>query len=418
MFRRIKGLILASVFLTAVPAAAAEEQWKYSKPIQTPETGNYVSLFLDEEVYAGANEDLSDLRIRNEKGKDIAYYVNSGYMDISEEETVYSSESTGSMEEDGSIFYDFKLLPLEENTDISGEIIQVDLPEPPFLYKVTLFGSYDGSKWEPAAEDILYDTGDAVKDTIELGEPEKYRYYRLQVKGSSKDKPFDGLTLLHSEKTESFKQFLKQKKPEYSIQQQDSETIITVRNPQKLKAASIYVKADGSFKRLADVTDKSGAWFLKGEELYSADFKETSIQKTTLQFNEPVASEEILIVIENGDSPPLNIEEVTMDYYMDQLVFDKSGSKSVSLYYGSPEAQAPQYDLEEFKSFIEKEKPVQASLGPVKNQPEPEKEAAPAQEKQENTEWYQSQWTFNIIIGLVSILLIVFILQKMNRTGQ
>ncbi|WP_338779055.1 DUF3999 family protein [Metabacillus sp. FJAT-52054] len=420
MFRLNKPMILlaAALFISSSPPSVKAESnlinWKFAKNIEIQKEGNYQSLFLDEEVYSGAREDLGDVRIINEKGQTVPYYLKNGYGSSSEQETVYSSEALPGREENGNTLYDFKIIQEEKNTDILGETLKADLPDQPFLKKVEVLGSYDGLKWEPVKEDTLYNTGEVKNDTIDLGMAMKFSYYRIKVIGNTEKIVLPGLSLIHSETTESFKEFSEKKTPEFTAVEKGKQTIVTIENKQRLKTAKVSLKAEGNFRRTVEIEDGSGSPIsLSGEaELYSANFKNTRIQNTGLTFQVPSAAEKIVIKISNEDNAPLGIKEITQEYAIDQIVFEKSSGGTYQLLYGNEEAEIPQYDIEEFQRFIEKETVSEAVLGSALQRPKA------AEPKEKKVYWFQTEWVFNIIIGLTSILLIVFILQKMTNVKK
>ncbi|AZB41031.1 DUF3999 family protein [Bacillus sp. FJAT-42376] len=413
-----KSILLAAAFLlgSSPPSALAEKDtWKFAKNIEIQNEGKYQSLFLDEEVYSGAREDLGDVRIVNEKGQTVPYYMKNGYGNVSEQETVYSSEPLPGREENGNTLYDFKMIQDEKNTDIVGETLKADLPDQPFLKKTQVLGSYDGLKWEPVTEDTLYNTGEVKKDTIDLGMAMKYTYYRVKILDNAEKINLPGLSLIHSETRESFKEFSKQKTPEFTAAEKGKQTVITIENKQRLKIAKVSVNAAGNFRRTVEIEEGSGLPVsLSGEaELYRADFKDTRILNTDLTFQSPSSAGKITITISNEDNAPLDLQGITITYLVDELVFEKKSAGPYQLLYGSKNAQIPQYDIEEFRSFIEKESVSEATLGSSIKRPQ---KAAPKEEKQ--VQWFQTEWVFNTIIALISVLLIVFILQKMTKVKK
>lgn len=58
--------------------ATNRNQWWYSKPVELQGNGKYHTLFLDEDVYRGAKEDLGDLRVIDDKGLFVPFYIDSG----------------------------------------------------------------------------------------------------------------------------------------------------------------------------------------------------------------------------------------------------------------------------------------------------------------------------------------------------
>src|SRR5690554_806021 len=90
------AIAAAAVFMWLPPFALLTEaksaEWAFSKTIQAEDIAEYRSVLLDEDVYAQALEGLIDLRIIDDEGQFIPYYIEAGTTDSKEKETVYSSE--------------------------------------------------------------------------------------------------------------------------------------------------------------------------------------------------------------------------------------------------------------------------------------------------------------------------------------
>ncbi len=54
----------------------------------------------------------------------------------------------------------------------------------------------------------------------------------------------------------------------------------------------------------------------------------------------------VFLEIENGDNPPLKLDDIRMWWQTSRLVFKTKPSESLALYYGNPEVNPPRYDLD------------------------------------------------------------------------
>lgn len=388
-----------------------QKEWQFSKPIEIKESSKYLALILDEDVYAGAAENLDDLRIVNSKGQFVPFYIDSGYRESLEKNTVYSSTLVNLAKKDNSTLVDFQITPMKENTDILGNILSFDLPKEAFLKHVEVYGSYDGNQWELLKKDDLFRTDRLEKNTIELGAQHKFSYYRLNVLNNVENLIFSQLRLIHNIREINWNEFKKTGTPTYEIKQEDKQTSITIQNEHRLKIKNIMLDVTGNFTRSYSAYDLNGKEIqIDGKkELYRLDFKDVQIANTKISGLNPIAKPSFTIKINNQDNPSLNIKGLTTEYFVDKLVFEDQGTGPYQLLYGR-NVNKPQYDIVNFKSHIQKENvgvgklgaQVIASPGALVESPTPS--------------WFQTKTWFNVVIIAVSLVLVLFIVTKMYRT--
>ena len=82
----------------------------------------------------------------------------------------------------------------------------------------------------------------------------------------------------------------------------------------------------------------------------------------------PRATQQIKVSIENGDDPPLPIQQVQPLSVERRMYFDPKEKSSLQLYYGDPKLDAPSYDYAKF--FQQAPDPVLAQLGIAEANPE------------------------------------------------
>ncbi|MDF2651037.1 MAG: hypothetical protein K0Q73_6842 [Paenibacillus sp.] len=410
----IASIISLVCLLTGMTVLGAEEghkEWRFSKPIDVQTSSRYHALFLDEDVYAGANVNLSDLRIVDNKGKFVPYYIDSGYGESMEQSTVYSSDLVTSVKKDNDTLIDFRIKPKLEDTDIQGNTLLIGLPKEAFLKHTEIYGSYDGNQWELLAKEDLFRTDQFEKNTIELGAERKFNYYRLVVLNNVENLAFPQMQLLHNMRAIKWNEYKKMRTPAYVIKEEAKQTNITIPNEQRLKIKKVLIDVGGSFIRPYAVYDPNGnAIQVDGKkELYRVDFKDVQIANTTITASAPIAEPQLTLKINNSDNPPLKITGITIEYFVDKLVFEDQGNGPYQLLYGNSKAGKPQYDIVNFKSHIQKEGVILGKLGAQAVSPE----AAP---QSPAPWWFQSKTWFNIVIIVVALGLILFLTKKLNRT--
>jgi hypothetical protein len=66
----------------------------------------------------------------------------------------------------------------------------------------------------------------------------------------------------------------------------------------------------------------------------------------TLLLQRRPKGQELILEIENGDNPPLDLREPTATYAATRILFSAQPTTNIFLYYGNEKAAAPKYDLE------------------------------------------------------------------------
>lgn len=391
-------------------------RWRFSRAITAAQPADYYELYLDEAVYRSAADDLRDLRVKDNAGADVPYYLERGVESVEERSTAYTSELVHEAVKGQDTLLDYQIQPLAEHVDIQGNKLVFELPAESFLKHVEVWGGYDGVAWERLAQGELYATGGLSADSIVLERSYKFSYYRLVVKNNAEGLKFPGLTLLDSGREERMTPFLRQKPAEAEVTQNGNRTEIVIGNKDRLRIAKVTLGSSGSFLRRFELYDADGNKLpVAGSgELYRLDFKNTRIARTEIQPLTPASTAELRIVIYNLDDAPIPVSGLSMEYLVDRLVFAGSaqGDKGpYSLIYGNGRAAAPQYDIVNFKDRIDGGQPAAAALGPETAIP-----SETVQADQDGGRWFQEPWLFNLMMLAVSLLLVLIVARRLGRT--
>lgn len=405
----ISSLVYMLPVFTVIEAKDKSNDWHFSKSIDIPDNNKYQSFFLDEEVYAGADENLNDLRIVNSKGQFVPFYIENGYKESQEQNVVYSSTLVNTAKKDQNTILDFRITPIKENEDIQGDTLLIDLPNIDFLKHVEVYGSYDGNLWEYIKKNDLYRTDRLENKMINLGTVHKYSFYRVKVLDNVENLIFKQLHLVH--KTYDFKwnDYKKTSNPTFKIKEGSKMTDIAIQNKNRLKIKTIMLDVDNNFTRAYSVFDpKDNEIQVDGKnEIYHINFKNVQINDTTITAVTPITQPYFTIKINNEDNPPLDIKGIKVEYFLDKIIFEDTGTGPYKLLYGNDHVEAPKYDIENFKQYIQREN---LALGKLKEQ----MIVSPIVDSQK-PRWFQTKIWFNGIIIAVSLVLIVFLTIKMSR---
>jgi hypothetical protein len=409
--RRFFSLTLLFMLLSASAAlaGAGPDGWLYYKDISSGGGERYKYFFLDHDVYRLARPDLADLRLTDAHGETVPYYLQRGYDVTQAADISYSTRQTDYFKKKHDTYIDFEVIPLHAGTDIAANKLIFSLPPGDLLKQVEVAGSHDGLAWEAVAAGQVWRVSGMEKNHLLLPAVKKYGYYRIRIPDDLDDTRLDLQAVLsHLETWQA--PYRRQTTPVYEIKKENRETHIIIRNPDRLRINVISLTVDDNFQRTYRVLADGSPVSPGGRgELYSLRFRDFQVNNTAAVFDRnPLANEAVTLVIEDKDNPPLTIQKVELEYLVDKLVFEDKGRGPYRLHLGNPEAQAPSYEIELFKGHVERE--TQGRLVPGTLVRRAATEPAP-----EPRDW---RLVFNIVIGLVSLLLVVFLARKASLPDE
>jgi hypothetical protein len=386
-------------------------EWRFAKPIELQGSGKYRAVFLDEAVYKAAQEDLDDLRIVDDRGQFVPFYRDGGYAEAKENQVMYKSDLIDTVRKNNDTLLDYRIIPLDTAKDIQGNALSLSLPAQPFLKHLEIYGGHDGNQWELLKKDYIYRTERLEKSTITLDSDYKFGYYRIKVLDNVDNLRFPQLQLINNTRETKRTEYTKIGSLPYEIKQDKGQTIIAIKNENRLHIAAVRLEAGGSFSRLYTVQDADGKETrVEGKpELYRMDFQNVQLQNTTIIAAAPFAKPQLNIKINNLDSPPLALTGVTIDYLLDKLVFEHQEGRGYQLLYGNEGASKPAYDIAGFRQLIEKEQPQLSALGAQVVSPNYGAAAS------SSSWWFQTKTWFNAVIVAVSVLLVIVVGMKLSR---
>ncbi len=394
-------------------AERSSSEWQFSKTILVQEEAEYRSIFLDEEVYAKAQDSLIDVRIIDDQQQFVPFYRDAGLSEEWGQETIYSSVSVAHAVIDQASVIDFRVNPIMDHLDIEGNVLTIAIPEQPFLKYIEVHGSYDGKQWEALKKDYLYRTDQLYKDTIVLDQVNKFVYYRLKILDNVEGLKFPEMELLHDQEQFNWTEYSKAIVPKFTIDHDNQQTIISIVNDDKLKVKKIVFQAEGNFLRSYSLDGPNGTPIqVSGDrELFNLAFEAVQLTNTEIELKRAEALSQFTIKINNGDNKPLAIKNLTVEYNVDKLIFEDNGSSSYQLIYGNPNAKKPTYDIEQFKHLID-EKLIQLNeLAQELNNPD-------AAKSEDQKSGFPIKYIFNGVIIGVSILLVIVLARKMGNPNK
>jgi hypothetical protein len=238
--------------------------------------------------------------------------------------------------------------------------IQLNFKQENFVWKVKLEGSQDQREWFTILENerIVSIHNDEVQLNYSIlnFKRAKYRYYRIQL--NSKEKPTLLNAVIQRRKVIHgvFNSFPVKKLEKYEQKQAKSSAVdIELESPARISKIRINVSDTFDYYRpitikyLADSFQTEKGWqysyrTLTSGILNSMGENEFNFKSTTVQ--------SLKIIVENHNNQPLNISEVNVSGYANEIVARFTKKANYFLAYGNEEATKPQYDIAVFSDKI------------------------------------------------------------------
>ena len=184
----------------------------------------------------------------------------------------------------------------------------------------------------------------------------------------------------------------------YEVEKNGKSTILKIKS-KFLPLKSIVLDVNDEFQR--NYTVRSG------DNFYTEGIISKVGEKSNLIINlENVPKlSEIIVEIQNGDNSPLKINEVTGNYVPDRIVFRATEGEDYKITFGDESLDKPEYDIAEFVDSIkERDEVLVGKLAKADGQ----KVSKP----RDYTVYY------NVFIGAVVVILIGFMLNKINKNKK
>lgn len=414
-------MLMVLATLAVVPVFSeveVDDLFSHEQGIVLPEgTHDYYSVELSGIHYRNAQVGLDDLRVRDSRGVYCPYVLNSSRNEETSELLSYETAAIGIVTEEIDnmpvVHHDFQVVDFSDEGEINTFILESGADN--FSCQVRIFARTAKSEWLPVATDTVYRLDDVEKMFVELDEVSLYQFWRITVDSPS---PFASLSLIPrlDRKRSETQGFLKEIVLDFEDgTEKAGRTILTVKNPDRLRLVSLTLETPVLFKRHVTLEKGhrgpgSGNTRLASKQLYRIPSGEDLVVDTTIEPDAPwIQNESIDIIIEDLDDEPLPVERITARYKTDYLVFKPSGHPPYVLVYGNETLETPVYDLAAYKDEVLAWNPPAATL------------AAPVIHAVPETRNENGKTLFTVIVIVSAILLfalsLLIFLKKPGERG-
>ena len=399
-------LALSWIATELSPAAAEEPEFRWSRSVEMPviEENALVAIPLDSALFAATQPDLADVRLRDDRDRNVAFVIRS--VPTTRRHTVrktWTAKRRGAkpLESGGlEIFLDV------DNDSPLPQGLRVISPLRNFEHQVRVDSSADGTHWEAGQPPtVIFDYSRFV-DVRNVNVPIKageHRHFRLVIDDVTAEQASQLLELtrrlrgpdeVHRDETttitrrpfrvdriEFYRDVVESRTSgvetvaykatdlQVSEDSKNKQTFVRFKTQREPLTSLTLVTDATNFSRAAHVQvpearEKADAWRTIAAATLSR-FSLNTIHQNDVSIEFPEQRQtQYRLVLENQDSPPLEIERVDLAGPAYELVFLGTPEQQLSLDYGSPEASAASYDTAAVRvSLAAGDVPKRAQLG-------------------------------------------------------
>lgn len=366
--------------------------YDYYKNINITGKEKYKEMYITEDIYSKAKNNLEDVRIIDESGTEIPYvteFENEQYNYA--EKIIAQGKIISVIDKENTTETIIKFTSENPLEDILGNKLEI-IPKKNFYFEYELLGSNNGKNWEFITSGELYKISEKENLTISFNNS-RYTYYKI-ITELDREKIFKG-AILKFNTIEKIKIKIKniKTKLEYTQKENGKDTLISIKS-ENLPLKKIIIFVEENFKRdyilsKNGINYKSGTIFKVGEK-----------ENLVIEFQNILREKELLLKIKNQDNKPLKILKISGEYTPEKIMFKAENNKKYRIIFGDNSSYKPNYDLSEFSSLIKKRDKV--TLGETL-------------EKKSPLITKDYSLYYNIFIGIIVLLLITFVIKKISK---
>ena len=369
----MKKLLLVS-FLLLFPLLCRADfdlgKWRYYKDIEEAGPGT-VRFDLDDQVYDKTNYDYGDLRVIDSENRETPFILSASqpsYIANTYAPTLLNSSFIAGV--NSSAILDFGENPPEVNR------LTINTGAENFQRNVSIYGSQTNGNWRTIKTDAyIFDFTDrrasfqSSNTTIDFPKS-VFRYLKIVI-DDSENAPVEIASVTANLKSK-LEAEAKERTPDWHVEENpNSQTTLVFID---LGAAGIP-----SNKAALDVTDKN---FNRSVTIFGSNDNETwrgldqdnifriqtaKFQGEKLELNYRETNDRYLkLVVQNYDDQPIEITGLKVYSINRRITYLADENHSYRLYYGSPKAKTPQYDLKSYIQYLDLDNARTAALSSFK----------------------------------------------------
>jgi hypothetical protein len=358
------GLLIAAFLYAESLRAMTSNEWRFSQAIDVRATG-LVRVNVPPETVNAARPDLADVRIADGAGREVPYLIDRPMP--RRESALRSQELLTALEPTAT--------RITLTTGTKSALKGVTFETPPgveFIKGVGVEGSHDGATWLQLATDkpIFRMAGGAANPRVSFSEG-VWEFLRLTIDDSrTAAVPFTGVLLQVAETNAPAEAF------PLTIKTRDESSGVTRLSvdlgAMHLTVASLGIETtDPLFVRPVTIAvpelsnDNISEQTLGTASVYRVDFNGKVESPVEIPIDRQIHGRELIVLIDNGDSPPLVINAVHGIRRVTNLLFFAREAGRYQLLSGNSLCDAPRYDLSELDEQLKNAEAIEDRAGPL-----------------------------------------------------
>jgi hypothetical protein len=338
------ALALATFIDVRTGSAVTPSDWRFQQRLDVP-GGGLVRVNLPPETLNAARPNLEDLRVVDTAGHEVPCLIDRAAprMELKLRPKEFHAEIGGATTR--------LIIATGANTPLHSVAVE-SAGTAEFIKSVRVEGSHNGAKWQPLAErePIFRMAGGATKLTIPFP-PGVWEYLRLTIDDSkTAPVPFTGALLEGSGSETSLEPL------PVTIKSRDESPgltrIVVNLGATNLTPAALEIETpERLFTRAITVAvpavtgDDIAEQPVAAGVIYRVDLNGRNEARLDVPIDSQIQSSELLLLVSNGDSPPLVIREIRGQRRAVRLVFMAPSAGRYQLLSGNKQCAAPNYDL-------------------------------------------------------------------------
>ena len=358
------GLLIAAFFCIASLDATTSNECRFSQSIDVPAPG-LVRVNVPPETLNAARPDLADVRVTDSAGREVLYLIDRPMP--RRESTLRSQELITALEPTAT--------RITLTTGTTSMLKGVTFETPPgleFIKAVMVEGSHDGATWLQLATDkpIFRMADGAANPSVSFSEG-VWESLRLTIDDSRTPAvPFTGVLLEVAETNapaEPLPLTLKTRDESFGVTRLSLDL-----GAMNLTVASLGIETtDPLFVRPVTIAvpelanDNIRERTVCTGSVYRVDFNGKVESQVEIPIDRQILGRELIVLIDNGDSPPLVINAVHGSRRVTNLLFFAREASRYQLLSGNSQCAAPRYDLSELDDQLKNAGATEGRAGPL-----------------------------------------------------
>jgi len=366
---RLAGLLIAGFLCSESLRAITLNEWRFSQVIDVPAPG-LIRVKVPPETLNAAHPDLPDVRILDSAGCEVPYLIDRPMP--RRESALRSQELITALEPTATRI----TLTTGTRSVLKGVTFERS-PGPEFIKAVTVEGSHNGTTWLQLAtgKPIFRMTGGAANPSVSFPEG-VWEFLRLTIDDSRTAAiPFTGVLLQIAETGAPSEPF------PLSIKTRD-ESFGATRLSVDLRAMNLTIASlrietpDPLFVRPVTIAvpelanDNIGEQTVCSGSVYRVEFNGKVESQVEIPVDTQIPDRELIVLIDNRDSPPLAINAVRGSRRVTNLLFFARETGRYQLLSGNSQCAAPRYDLSELDDQLKFAGATEVQPGPLTANPD------------------------------------------------